>query len=208
MRIWLNPNRMTSLGVTVIDVQNVLNEQNLIVAAGKLGQGPTVPGQHFEYSMQAKGRLIESDEFEQIVVRARDDGSFVRLGDIARIELGSANYNMDSRLNGEPTAFLVIYQLPDANATEVAKQVKARMQELGPQFPEGLEYSILYDTTKFITRSIDEVLVTLYQAASVCILVVFLFLQNWRATIIPSLAIPVSLIGTFACMAVLGYSIT
>lgn len=207
MRIWLKPNRMTSLEVTVADVQNALNEQNLIVAAGKLGASPAPSNQQFEYSIQAKGRLVDSGEFNNIIIRARDDGSFVRLKDIARIEMGSQNYGIQATLNNEATAFLVIYQLPDANATAVADGVKASMKELSQQFPEGLEYSILYDTTKFIDRSIEEVVITLLQAVGLVILVVFLFLQNWRATIIPTVAIPVSLIGTFACMAALGYSI-
>ena len=207
MRVWLNPNRMTALGVTVTDVQNALNEQNLIVAAGKLGAAPAPSNQQFEYSIQAKGRLVDSDEFDDIIIRARADGSIVRLKDIARIEMGAETYGIQATLNNQATAFLVIYQLPDANATAVAKQVKMRMTELSDNFPDGLEYSILYDTTEFIDRSIEEVVITLIQAVGLVILVVFLFLQNWRATIIPTVAIPVSLIGTFACMAGLGYSI-
>lgn len=207
MRVWLNPNRMTSLGVTVTDVQNALNEQNLIVAAGKLGAAPAPGNQQFEYSIQAKGRLVDSGEFDKIIIRARDDGSTVRLKDIARIEMGAEMYDTQATLNNQATAFLVVYQLPDANATDVADQVKARMTELSGSFPDGLEYQILYDTTAFIDRSIEEVVTTLLQAVGLVILVVFLFLQNWRATIIPTVAIPVSLIGTFACMAALGYSI-
>lgn len=207
MRIWLKPNRMTSLNVTVTDVQNALNEQNLIVAAGKLGAAPSPGNQQFEYSIQAQGRLVDSGEFDNIIIRARDDGSVVRLKDIARIEMGSESYGIKATLNNEATAFLVIYQLPDANATQVAEQVKAQMKVLSQQFPQGLEYDILYDTTEFINRSIEEVITTLFQAVALVILVVFLFLQSWRATIIPSVAIPVSLIGTFACMAALGYSI-
>lgn len=207
MRVWLRPNRMTSLGVTVTDVQNALNDQNVIVAAGKLGAAPAPGNQQFEYSIQARGRLVDSGEFDNIIIRAREDGSFVRLKDIARIEMGSESYGIKASLNNDATAFLVIYQLPDANATEVAEKVKERMAQLSQSFPQGLEYSILYDTTKFINRSIEEVIVTLYQAVGLVILVVFLFLQNWRATIIPSVAIPVSLIGAFACMAALGYSI-
>lgn len=207
MRIWLNPNRMASLEVTVPDVQNALNEQNLIVAAGTLGGSPAPQGQQFEYSIQAHGRLENPDEFENIVIRARLDGSTVRLRDIGRVEMGSESYGTRASLNGSDSTFLVIYQLPDGNATEIADQVKASMAELSKAFPQGLEYKVLYDTTNFINRSIDEVIVTLFQAVGLVILVVFLFLQNWRATIIPTLAIPVSLIGTFACMAMLGYSI-
>lgn len=207
MRAWLNPDRMTSLGITVTEVQQALKEQNLIVAAGKLGGSPTQPNQQFEYSIQAKGRLKTPEEFSQTIIRANSDGRFIRLGDIARLELGSENYGVQARLNGKETAFLVIYQLPDANATEVASLVKQEMDKLSQRFPDGLEYAIPYDTTEFIVRSIEEVQITLYQAVGLVILVVFLFLQNWRATIIPSIAIPVSLIGTFAFMQLMGYSI-
>lgn len=207
MRAWLRPDRMASLGVTVTEVKQALQEQNLIVAAGKLGASPALPNQQFEYSIQAKGRLKTVEEFGQTIVRARTNGNFVRLSDIARLELGSQNYGVQARLNGNETAFLVIYQLPGANATEVARLVKLEMEKLSTRFPAGLEYAIPYDTTEFILRSIDEVKVTLFQAIVLVVLVVFLFLQNWRATLIPTIAIPVSLIGTFAFMLVMGYSI-
>ncbi|NTS76477.1 multidrug efflux RND transporter permease subunit [Catenovulum sp. SM1970] len=207
MRAWLKPDRMSSLAITVMDIKNALQEQNLIVAAGKLGGSPSLPQQQFEYSIQAKGRLKTAEEFGRTVIKARSDGNFVRLKDVARLELGSKDYGIQAKLNGNDTAFLVIYQLPDANATQVATQVKAEMEKLAQRFPDGLDYVIPFDTTKFIIRSIEEVKVTLYQAVGLVILVVFLFLQNWRATIIPSLAIPVSLVGTFAFMMVMGYSI-
>jgi HAE1 family hydrophobic/amphiphilic exporter-1 len=207
MRAWLRPVRMASLGVTVTEVKQALQEQNLIVAAGKLGASPSLPNQQFEYSIQAKGRLKTVEEFGQTIVRARSNGNFVRLSDIARLELGSQNYGVQARLNGNETAFLVIYQLPGANATEVARLVKLEIEKLSARFPDGLEYAIPYDTTEFISRSIDEVKTTLFQAIVLVILVVFLFLQNWRATLIPTIAIPVSLIGTFAFMLVMGYSI-
>ncbi|MFT4723676.1 MAG: HAE1 family hydrophobic/amphiphilic exporter-1 [Colwellia sp.] len=207
MRAWLRPDRMASLGVTVTEVKQALQEQNLIVAAGKLGASPSLPNQQFEYSIQAKGRLKTVKEFGQTIVRARSNGNFVRLSDIARLELGSQNYGVQARLNGNETAFLVIYQLPGANATEVARLVKLEIEKLSARFPDGLEYAIPYDTTEFISRSIDEVKTTLFQAIVLVILVVFLFLQNWRATLIPTIAIPVSLIGTFAFMLVMGYSI-
>jgi multidrug efflux pump len=207
MRAWLNPDRMASLGVTIAEIQQALQEQNLIVAAGKLGSSPALPNQQFEYSIQAKGRLKTAQEFSDTIIRASNDGDFVRLSDVARLELGSQDYGIVSKLNGKPTAFLVIYQLPDANATQVAENVKAEMIKLSTSFPDGLEYTVSFDTTEFITRSVDEVKTTLFQAVALVILVVFLFLQNWRATIIPSIAIPVSLIGTFAFMLVMGYSI-
>lgn len=207
MRLWLRPDKMTALGLTVTDVQKALQEQNIIVAAGKLGASPSEASQQFEYSIQAQGRLKTPQEFGQTIIRANEDGNFVRLKDLARIELGSADYNISAKLNQQDTAFLVIYQLTDANATQVAASVKARMAELAKQLPDGVEYSIPYDTTEFINRSIEEVVITLFQAVVLVVLVVFLFLQNWRATLIPTIAIPVSLIGTFAFMMAMGYSI-
>ncbi len=207
MRLWLRPDRMASLGLTVSEVQAALQEQNTIVAAGKLGAAPSAPSQQFEYSIQAKGRLKTPEEFGQTIIRSSKDGNFVRLIDIARIELGAASYSTTAKLNQQDTAFIVIYQLTEANATQVAADVKARMAELAKQLPDGVEYSIPYDTTEFINRSIDEVVVTLVQAVGLVILVVFLFLQNWRATLIPTVAIPVSLVGTFAFMMMMDYSI-
>lgn len=207
MRIWLNPDRMTSLGITVSDIRQALGEQNTIVAAGKLGAAPVPAGQQFEYAIQARGRLQSPEEFGQTIIRSNPNGNFVRLRDIARIELGSKDYAIEAKLNQQDTAFLVIYQLSEANATEVAALVKERMNELSQSFPQGLHYSIPFDSTEFIERSIEEVVATLFEAVALVILVVFLFLQNWRATLIPSIAIPVSLIGTFACMLALGYSI-
>jgi HAE1 family hydrophobic/amphiphilic exporter-1 len=207
MRVWLDPRRMASLDVTVAEVAAALREQNQIVAAGKLGQPPVPAGQQFVYSIQTRERLSDPEEFAQTILRSRPDGGFVRLRDIGRIELGSRSYTSSAKLNNRDTAFLVIYQLPDANALDVADQVKAVVDQASASFPEGVGYSVLYDTTEFISRSISEVIVTLFQAVGLVILVVFLFLQNWRATLIPSIAIPVSLIGTFAVMSVLGYSI-
>lgn len=207
MRIWLDPRRMASVDVTVTEVAAAIQEQNQIVAAGKLGQAPVPEGQQFVYTIQSKERLSDPEEFGQMIIRARPGGGFLRLADIGRIELGSRSYTSTAKLNNQDTAFVVIYQLPDANALDVAERVKQVVNEAATSFPDGVTHSILYDTTEFITRSIDEVIVTLYQAIGLVILVVFLFLQNWRATLIPSVAIPVSLIGTFAVMAALGYSI-
>ncbi|ALO34313.1 RND transporter [Colwellia sp. MT41] len=207
MRVWLNPERMASLSITVTEVRQALEEQNMIVAAGKFGASPSLPNQQFEYSIQATGRLQTPEEFGQIIIRAQLNGNFIRLSDIARLELGAEDYSTQARLNGKETAFLVIYQLPDSNATEVASLVKAEMENLAQRFPDGLQYIIPFDTTKFIDRSMEEVMVTLFQAIALVVLVVFLFLQNWRAAIIPTLAIPVSLIGTFAFMLLMGYSI-
>ncbi|PPI83796.1 hydrophobe/amphiphile efflux-1 family RND transporter [Marinobacter maroccanus] len=207
MRVWLDPRRMASLDVTVAEVAAALREQNQIVAAGKLGQPPVPAGQQFVYSIQTRERLSDPEEFAQTILRSRPDGGFVRLRDVGRIELGSRSYTSTAKLNNQDTAFLVIYQLPDANALEVAERVKALVDEASASFPKGVNHTVLYDTTEFISRSISEVIVTLFQAVGLVILVVFLFLQNWRATLIPSIAIPVSLIGTFAVMSVLGYSI-
>ncbi|WP_020210300.1 efflux RND transporter permease subunit [Gilvimarinus chinensis] len=207
MRLWLNPDRMRALSVTVTDITQALGEQNVIVAAGKLGQNPVPDGQVFEYSIQAQGRLQSADEFGDIILRADDQGAVVKLRDVARVELGSRSYGVTAKLSGAETAFMVIYQLPDANALDVASGVRAQMQALGKNLPEGMEYKLIFDSTVFITRSVEEVVVTLLQAVALVIAVVFLFLQNWRATLIPSIAIPVSLIGTFACMLALGYSI-
>lgn len=207
MRIWMNPKRMSALQVTVADIQQALQEQNLIVAAGKLGAAPTSDVQQFEYTIQTKGRLIDEKEFGQTIIRAQEDGSFVRLRDVTRIEMGSQSYAAAAKLNNQDTAFIVIYQLSDANATEVASQVYAEMEKLGQRMPEGMSFNIIYDTTQFINRSIDEVKTTLYQAVALVILVVFVFLQNWRATLIPAIAIPVSLVGTFAFLLAFGFTI-
>ncbi|MBT6583311.1 MAG: hydrophobe/amphiphile efflux-1 family RND transporter, partial [Gammaproteobacteria bacterium] len=195
MRIWLRPDKMSSLGITIADVQNRLREQNVIVAAGKLGGSPTPANQQFEYSISAQGRLRNPEEFGQAIIRTGADGGIIRLKDISRIELASENYSISAKQDGKDTAFIVIYQLPDANATEVARLIKAEMEKLKERFPDGLTYSIPFDTTEFITRSIDEVIVTLFQAVALVVLVVFIFLQNVRATLIPAIAIPVSLIG-------------
>ncbi|PJE80391.1 Efflux pump membrane transporter BepG [invertebrate metagenome] len=207
MRLWLNPERMAALNLTTTDVVQALNEQNVIVAAGKLGQAPNLPDQQFEYTITTKGRLVDPKEFDNIVLRAESDGSTVHVSDIAHTEMGAANYAGTAKYNNNPTAFLVIYQQPDANALEVSEEVHKVMEGLSKDFPEGVEYSIPFDTTKFIQESISEVMSTLYQAVLLVILVVFLFLQNFRATLIPSIAIPVSLIGTFAILNALGYSI-
>ena len=207
MRIWLDPVRMTALDLTPTDVNNALQEQNLIVAAGRLGQGPNLQEQQFTYTIRTEGRLSTEEQFENVIIRARPDGSTVLLKDIARIELGSQSYGGEARLNNQPTAFLVIYQQPDANAMNVAAATKEAVEILARDFPEGIEYVIAFDTTDFIDESIREVVKTLFQAVVLVILVVFIFLQNWRATLIPAIAIPVSLIGTFAIMLALGFSI-
>lgn len=207
MRIWLDPDRMASLGLTVDDVVAAVREQNVEVAAGTIGGSPVPAGQQFQYTLTAKGRLTDVNEFRQIVVRAGGDANIVYLQDIARIELGSQSYAWRGELDGNPSAVIAIYKLPDANALQVAEDIYELLDVLEGSFPSGLEAAILYDTTRYISISIREVVVTLMQAVALVILVVFVFLGNWRATLIPALTIPIALIGTFAFMLATGMSI-
>ncbi|GMG86862.1 efflux RND transporter permease subunit [Biformimicrobium ophioploci] len=207
MRIWLDPNRMAALNVTAQDVMSVIRSQNVQAAAGQIGAPPALPDQQFQYNVIASGRLVEAEEFKNIAVRARPEGGMVLLGDIARIELGSEFYGAFGQLDNRPSAVIAIYQLPDANALDVAEKIREKMAALQERFPEGLVQSALYDTTVFVSASIREVVETLVTAVILVIIVVFLFLQDWRSTLIPAIAIPVSLIGTFAVMLGLGMSI-
>jgi HAE1 family hydrophobic/amphiphilic exporter-1 len=207
MRVWLQPDRMTSLGLTAGDVIAAIREQNLQVSAGSVGAAPAPSGQQFEYSILAKGRLEDEREFRNIILRARTDGSIVRLGDIARVELGAQEYGWFGHLNGKSAAILAVYQLPDANALDVADGVKAELDRLALRFPEDLAYQVTYDTTLYVKTSMREVMITLFQAMALVILVVFVFLQDWRSTLVPTVAIPVSLIGTFAALLAMGYTI-
>ncbi|WP_299599550.1 efflux RND transporter permease subunit [uncultured Microbulbifer sp.] len=207
MRLWLNPDKMAALDVTANDVIAAIQAQNLQVAAGKIGAPPIRKDQQFQYSILAQGRLESVEEFENISLRSRPDGGIVRMKDVSRVELGSASYSAYGELDGSPTAVIAIYQLPDANAMDMAKNIRAKMDTLSTRFPEGLESEIIYDTTTFVSASIREVVVTLVVALLLVIAVVFAFLQDWRATLIPAIAIPVSLIGTFALMLALGMSI-
>ncbi|AXQ29549.1 multidrug efflux RND transporter permease subunit [Solimonas sp. K1W22B-7] len=207
MRIWLDPEKMARLGVTTQDISKVLNEQNVVAPAGTVGAEPAPPGQQKQYAVSVRGRLSNPPDYEDVVVRARNDGSIVQLKDVARIELAATDYTRSSRLNGEPVANIGIYQLPDANALDVAKGVRKTMDELSHSFPEGIEYSIPFDTTLFVSESVHEVQETLIIAAVLVLLVVFLFLESWRATLIPMLAVPVSIIGAFSAFVAMGFSI-
>jgi len=208
MRVWLDPNRLAQLGVTAAEVQAAILEQNLQVAAGKLGQAPVPQGQAFELQINTLGRLATAKQFEDIVVRAGGGSSaMVRLGDLGRVELGALSYNSNATIGGSPTVMLAIFQLPGANALALDKAVRAKMEELKPGFPPGIAYEIKYDTTMFVSASLKEVLITLGEAMGLVFLVVFVFLQSWRAIIIPAISIPVSLIGTLAVMKVAGFSI-
>ena len=207
MRVWIKPDRMTQLGLTVSDLAAALNEQNAQFAAGKIGENPNGGHQEVVYSITTQGRLVTVEEFEQVILRTNADGSSLRLKDVARIELGSKDYNFNGKYNGKSSALIGIFLQPGANALSVADDVKQNLEQLAASFPPGLNYAVPYDTTRFVEVSIREVLKTLGEAMILVFLVVFIFLQNWRATLIPTLAVPVSLLGTFAGMYMLGYSI-
>ena len=207
IRVWLRPDRLAELGLTPSDVAAAVREQNAQFAAGRVGEEPMAEDTGFTFAVTTLGRLAEPEQFEQIVVRTTADGGIVRLRDVARVELGSREYNFSAARNGKPTVPIGIFLKPGANALEVGNAVRARMAELERSFPAGLEWSIPYDTTVYVRVSIVEVVKTLAEAMLLVFAVVFLFLQNWRATLIPMLAVPVSLVGTFAAMLLLGFSV-
>ncbi|MFO1225276.1 MAG: efflux RND transporter permease subunit, partial [Burkholderiaceae bacterium] len=207
MRIWLEPDRMAQLKLTTSDIARAINEQNAQFAAGKVGQAPTGGPQEMVYTITAQGRLSEPKQFEQIIVRANPDGSTLRLKDVARVELGSKDYDFIGRINGKAATLVGVFLQPGANALDVGKEVDRTVAGLARSFPKGIVYSVPYDTTRFVKVSIEEVVKTLAEAMILVILVVYLFLQNWRATLIPVVAVPVSLIGTLAGLLALGYSI-
>ena len=207
MRVWVKPDQLTKLGMTVSDLTNAVQQQSAVNPAGQIGAEPAPKGQQFTYAVRAPGRLINAEEFGNIIVRQKPDGSTVRLKDVSRIELGSLVYQQIGRFNAKPAVIICVYQAPGSNALAVAKQVKAQMEELKSRFPDGLEYIVSMDTTLPITEGMKEIVTTLLEAIVLVIIVVFLFLQNWRATLIPLLAVPVSLVGTFAVFPMLGFSI-
>ncbi len=208
MRIWLDPDKLASLGLTAVDVQNAVAEQNLQVAAGKIGQSPAPTGTPFEMQVNAVGRLNDPAEFGDIIVRANaTGGSVVRLRDVARIELGALQYSSSGFFGDKPSVVIAVFQTPGSNALDLEQHVKDKMQELSKRFPKGIDYAMHYDTTRFISASMHDVLVTLAEALVLVIAVVFIFLQSWRTTIIPTIAIPVSLIATLAVMEILGFSL-
>jgi len=207
MRFWLKPDRMTALGISVADIQNAVAEQNVQVPAGQIGAPPAPTDQQFQYTVTTKGRLSEVEEFANIIIRMEPDGSAIRIQDVARVELGAQGYSASGFLDGQPSVVLAVYQTPDANALDTADGVKAALAGLAERFPDDLDYAILYDTTNFIEASISEVIATLYVAVALVVLVVFIFLGDWRSTLIPGIAIPVSLIGTFAVLSVFGFTL-
>jgi hydrophobe/amphiphile efflux-1 (HAE1) family protein len=207
MRVWINPEKMARLGVTTADVAAALRAQNAQYAAGKIGTEPAPPGQSIVYTVTAAGRLVEPEQFGEIVIRSSPTGGVLRLKDIARIELGALNYDTSNTLDGAQTIGMATYLQPGANALEVAALVRNRMEALRASFPEGVDYAIPFDTTRFVDASIKEVRGTIFEAAALVLAVVFLFLQTWRATLIPMIAVPVSLIGAFAGLWLAGFSI-
>ena len=207
MRIWVKPDLLAKLNLTVPELMNSVKQQSNVNPAGKVGGEPAPPGTQMTYTVRAKGRLETVEEFEKIVVRLNPDGSIVRLKDVARIELGALNYNQTSRAQGMPASAIAVYQAPGSNALDTAKRVKASIEELKGQFPADMDYITALDTTLPVTEGIKEIVKTLYEAMILVILVVFLFLQGWRATLIPMIAVPVSLIGTFIAFPMLGFSV-
>ena len=207
MRLWVKPDQLAKLGITVPDIVSALQAQNTVNPAGKVGGEPAPKGQEFTYSVLAQGRLLTPEEFGEIVVRETPDRGIVRLRDVARIELGSNDYSVISRLNGKPAAAVATYQLPGSNAVEAAKAVRDLMVKMKQRFPEDMDYAIAVDQTSSVTEGIKEIVKTLLIALVLVMFVVYIFLQGWRATLIPLLAVPVSLVGTFVVFPAFGFSI-
>jgi multidrug efflux pump len=207
MRIWLDPERLAHLSMTPGDVVAALREQNIQVASGVIGQPPVPSGNDFQLSINTLGRLMEPDQFGNIIVRTGQNGRVVKVKDVARIELGARDYSVDSNLDNEPAVSIAILQRPGSNALATAAAIESKIAELSKEFPPGIEYRIIYNPTVFVRESINSVLHTLYEAVLLVVIVVLVFLQNWRATLIPLLAIPVSLVGTFAAMSAFGFSL-
>src|SRR5215210_7877863 len=207
MGIWGNPDVLAKLGISVTDIANAVRQQSTVNPSGQVGAEPAPTGKEMTYTVRSQGRLQTPEEFGQIVVLEKPDGSIVRLKDVARIELGGQNYRQRSRLDGRPSSTIGVFQAPGSNALAVANGVKAAMDQLKTRFPDDLDYAVTLDTTQAVTQGIREFVITLIIAVVLVILVVYLFLQNWRATLIPMIAVPVSLIGTFAVFPYLGFSI-
>ncbi len=207
MRIWVKPDQLAKLKITVPEIVRALQQQNTVNPAGQVGGEPVPAGQEFTYTMRAQGRLLTPEEFGRVVLRANRDGSILRLQDVARVELGAEGYNVVGRVNGEPAAIVPVFQLPGSNALDAATRVRERMDQLKQRFPDDVDYKIAIDTTLPVTAGIREIVITLIEALILVAFVVYVFLQDWRATLIPLLAVPVSLVGTFMLFPVLGFSI-
>jgi hydrophobic/amphiphilic exporter-1 (mainly G- bacteria), HAE1 family len=207
MRVWVKPDQLAKLNVTVTDIINAINAQNTVNPAGQVGAPPSPPGQEFTYTVTAQGRLVTAKQFADIVLRANPDGSLLRVSDVARVELGAQLYNLRGRLNGRPSAIIAVYQLPGSNALDASKAARKFMQQAKQRFPSDLDFAVSLDTTLAVSQGVREISQTLWQALLLVILVVFIFLQGWRASLIPLLAVPVSLIGTFVLFPLVGFSI-
>ncbi|HVZ87178.1 MAG TPA: multidrug efflux RND transporter permease subunit [Polyangia bacterium] len=207
MRVWLKPDVLGRLGMTVVDVMNAVRAQNAVNPAGQVGAEPELPGQQMTYTVRAQGRLVTPEEFGDVIVRENPDGSLVRVRDVAQIEMGSLNYAQEGAFNGRPAGVIAAFQLPGSNALDVASAIRATMNDLKKHFPPGMDYEISLDTTAPVKAGIEEILITLAEAIGLVVLVVFIFLQSWRATLIPLLTVPVSLVGVFAVFPALGFSI-
>jgi hydrophobe/amphiphile efflux-1 (HAE1) family protein len=200
MRIWLDPDRLTARGLTADDVIAAIRQQNVQAAAGAIGTAPNVSGQQVQYSLQAKGRLDDPGEFENIIVHTGNQGGLVRVRDVARVELGGRTYATDSTINGQPSLGIGVYRSSDANALETMNAIRLRLDELAQRMPEDMIYNVMYDTTRYVSAAIHEIIWTLSLTFLLVLFVNFLFLQDWRATLVPTVTIPVSLIGTFAVL--------
>ena len=207
MRVWVRPDRIGRLGLTVPDIVNAITQQNQLSPAGQIGGPPATPGTEYTYTVRTQGRLLDENEFGEIILRTLADGSQVRLKDVARLELGTMLYNAIGRHNSQPAAVMAVYQIPGSNALDVAERIKATMNELAARFPRDMEYLVSLDTTLPVTEGITEIVHTLFEAVALVLIGVFVFLQNWRATLIPLLTVPVSLVGAFIFFPILGFSI-
>jgi multidrug efflux pump len=207
MRVWLDPDKLAARGLTPGDVSAALREQNLQVAAGRIGQPPAPAGLDFQYPVITRGRLVDPDEFAAVIVKAGAEGQVTRLRDVGRVERGARNYDADSYLDGQPSVGVAVFQRPGSNALAAAQGLRDRMEQLKARFPHGVDYGIVYDTTMFVDESVNSVYRTLFEASALVFIVVLVFLQDWKGTILPMIDVPVSLIGTFAVMAALGFSL-
>src|SRR5215471_3625541 len=207
LRVWVDPNKLAALNITTTDIEKAINKQNTVNPAGQVGGEPMPAGQVFTYTVLAQGRLETEEQFANIVIRASPDGSFVRVKDIGQVELGAQTYTQTCTFNGKSAAALLIYQLPGSNAVDAAKGVRELMERLKERFPSGLAYSVALDTTDAVTAGMKEIYKTLAEAMILVIIVVFIFLQGWRATLIPLCAVPVALVSTFALFPLFGFSV-
>src|SRR5713226_8930350 len=207
MRLWVKPDQLAKLGITVTEIVSAVQSQNTVNPAGRVGGEPIPPGQQFAYAVRAQGRLVSPEEFGEIVIRESPDGGVVRVKDVARVELGAQDYSVAGRLNGKPSAIVAVYQLPGSNAVDAAAGVKKLMAEMKNRFPSDMDYTLSLDSTRSVVEGMKEVIITLLIAIALVIMVVYLFLQGWRATLIPLLAVPVSLVGTFVFFPLFGFSV-